>query len=60
LAPKNLLRELLEPLYGFGSARIKPVGVITLLVSFDTPKNPRIEDIVFDIVDMPYPYNAIF
>jgi hypothetical protein len=24
------------------------------------PKNPRTEYITFDVVDMPYPYNAIF
>jgi hypothetical protein len=29
-------------------------------VSFSTLKNPRIEYITFDVVDMPYPYNAIF
>jgi hypothetical protein len=29
-------------------------------VSFDTPQNPRIEYITFDMVDMLYPYNAIF
>jgi hypothetical protein len=29
-------------------------------VSFGTPKNPRTEYITFDVVDMLYPYNAIF
>jgi hypothetical protein len=29
-------------------------------VSFGTPKNPRTEYITFDMVDMMYPYNAIF
>jgi hypothetical protein len=29
-------------------------------VSFGTPKNPRIEYITFNVVDMLYPYNAIF
>jgi hypothetical protein len=29
-------------------------------VSFDTPKNPRTEFITFDVVNMIYPYNAIF
>jgi hypothetical protein len=29
-------------------------------MSFGNPKNPRIEFITFDIVDMIYPYNAIF
>jgi hypothetical protein len=29
-------------------------------VSFGTPKNPRTEYITFDVIDMPYSYNAIF
>jgi hypothetical protein len=29
-------------------------------VSFGTPKNARTEYITFDVVDMAYPYNAIF
>jgi hypothetical protein len=31
-----------------------------LHVSFGAPKNPRTEYITFDVVDMLYPYNAIF
>jgi hypothetical protein len=31
-----------------------------LSVSFGAPKNPRTEYITFDVVDMLYPYNAIF
>jgi hypothetical protein len=50
----------MKPLYGFGRKRIEPVRVITLPVSFDTPKNPRTEFITFDVVNMIYPYNAIF
>jgi hypothetical protein len=57
---RKRLKELLKPLYGFGGKRIKPVGAITLLVSFSTPKYPRTEYITFDMIDMPYPYNAIF
>jgi hypothetical protein len=57
---KNQRKELTKPLYGFGNKRIKLVGVITLPVSFGTPKNPRTEHIIFDVVDIPYPYNAIF
>jgi hypothetical protein len=37
---KNQLRESTEPLYGFGGKKIKPIGMITLHVSFGTPKNP--------------------
>jgi hypothetical protein len=34
-------KELTKPLYGFGGKRIEPVGVITLLISFGTPKPPH-------------------
>jgi hypothetical protein len=49
-----------KPLYGFGGKTIELVRAISLPVSFGTPKNPRIEYITFDVVDMTYPYNAIF
>jgi hypothetical protein len=51
---QNQLRESTKPLYGFGGKQIEPVGV------FWHPKNPRTKFITFDIVDMLYPYNAIF
>jgi hypothetical protein len=54
------LKEPMKPLYGFDGKRIEPVRVITLSVSFSTPRNPRTEYITFDIVDMLYLYNAIF
>jgi hypothetical protein len=57
---RKQLKELSKPLYCFGGKIIEPVGAITLLVSFGTPKNPRIEYITFDVVDLPYPYNVIF
>jgi hypothetical protein len=37
------LREPLKPLYGFSGKKIEPVRIITLPVSFDTPKNPYTE-----------------
>jgi hypothetical protein len=57
---KKQLKELTKLLYGIDGKRIEPVKVITLPVSFGTPKNPRTEYITFDVVDMLYPYNAIF
>jgi hypothetical protein len=35
---KNQLKELAKPLYGFDNARIKPLGVIAVPISFITPK----------------------
>jgi hypothetical protein len=57
---KKQLKEPMKPLYGFSGKRIESIGVITLPISFGTPKNPHIEYITFDVVDMLYPYNAIF
>jgi hypothetical protein len=57
---RKQLKEPSKPLYGFGGKRIEPVGAITLLVSFSTPKNTRTKYITFNIIDMAYPYNAIF
>jgi hypothetical protein len=50
----------MKPLYGFDGKLIELVRVITLPVSFGTPKNPHTEFITFDVVDMIYPYNTIF
>jgi hypothetical protein len=57
---KKHLKEPMNPLYGFGGKKIEPARVVTLPVSFSTPKSPWTEYITFDIMDMLYPYNAIF
>jgi hypothetical protein len=57
---RKQLKEALKPLYGFDGKRIEPVSSIFLLVSFGSLHNARTEYITFDVVDMYYPYNAIF
>jgi hypothetical protein len=57
---RKQLKQSMKPLYGFGGKWIEPVRVITLLVSFGTPKNPHTEFITFDVIDMIYLYNTIF
>jgi hypothetical protein len=57
---KKQLNESTKPLYDFDCKRIDPVGVITLPVSFDTPKNLPTKYITFNVVDMLFCYNAIF
>ena len=38
----------------------RPLGKISLPVTFGGPENFRTEEIVFDIADTPLPYNGIF
>ena len=57
---KNQLQPSDSPLIGFGGRRINALGKISLPVSFGGQENARIEYITFDVVDLYYPYNAIF
>jgi hypothetical protein len=57
---RKQLKEASNPLYSFGGRRIEPIGSISLSVSFGSLHNAHTEYITFDLVDMHYPYNAIF
>jgi hypothetical protein len=49
-----------SPLIGFGGKRIDALGKISIPVSFRGQENARTEYVTFDVVDLYYPYNAIF
>jgi hypothetical protein len=49
-----------SPLIGFRGKRIDALGKISLPVSFEGQENARTEYVTFDVVDLYYPYNAIF
>jgi hypothetical protein len=51
---RRQLKEATKPLYGFREKRTKPVGSITLLVSFGNPRNARTQFITYDVVDIHY------
>jgi hypothetical protein len=46
-------------LCGFGGKQVVALGKITIPITFGYMHNTRTEQVVFDIVDMDYPYNAI-
>jgi len=48
------------PLIGFGGKRFEALGKIELNVTFDEGSTQRTKAITFDVVDINYPYNAIF
>jgi hypothetical protein len=57
---RSQLQPLDSPLIGFGGKNIDALGKMSLPVSFRGQKNTRTEYMTFDVVDLYYPYNAIF
>ena len=56
---KNLQKSK-YPLIGFGGKQIEALGNMELNVTFREGNTQRTELITFDVVDIAYPYNAIF
>jgi hypothetical protein len=57
--PDDKIHDATHPVCGFGGRHIVALGKITMPVTFGYVNNTRIEQVVFNIVDMEYPYNAI-
>jgi hypothetical protein len=57
--PEDKIHDATHPLCGFGGRQIVALGKITMLVTFGYIHNTRAKQVVFDIVDMEYPYNTI-
>jgi hypothetical protein len=57
--PEDKIHDATHPLCGFGRRQIVALDKITMSVTFGYVHNTRTEHIVFNIVDMEYPYNAI-
>jgi hypothetical protein len=57
--PNDKIHDAMHPLCSFGGRQIVALGKITMSITFDYVHNTRTEQVVFDIVDMEYPYNAI-
>jgi hypothetical protein len=57
--PDDKIHDATHPVCGFGGRQIVSLDKITMSVTFGYVHNTRTEQVVFDIVDMEYPYNAI-
>jgi hypothetical protein len=57
--PEDKIHDATHPLCGFGGRQIVALGKMTMSVTFGYVHNTRSEQVVFDIIDMEYPYNAI-
>jgi hypothetical protein len=58
--PALALTQAPASLRGFGGEAVQVQGQVQLVVAFGTGENRREEQILFDVVDIPYNYNAIF
>ena len=57
---RNLLQPSDIPLIGFKGKRVNALGKISLPVFFGDTSNSRTKHVTFDVVEMNYPYLAIF
>ena len=57
---ETALKKSQYPLIGFGGKRIEALGKIELNVTFGEGAAQRTRAITFDVVDINYPYKAIF
>jgi flagellar assembly factor FliW len=53
------IHDATHPLCGFEGKQIVALGKITMPITLGYVHNTRTKQVVFDIVDMDYPYNAI-
>jgi hypothetical protein len=56
---EDKIHDAIHPLCGFGGKQIVALRKITMPITFSYVHNTRSEQVVFDIIDMNYPYNAI-
>jgi hypothetical protein len=56
---EDKIHDATHSLCGFGGRQIVALGKITMSVTFGYVHNTRSEQVIFDIVDMDYPFNAI-
>ena len=60
MIPRDRLRPAAAPLQGFGKDPLKALGQINLAVIFENPEQrTRARHDTFDVVDLPYQYNAV-
>jgi hypothetical protein len=58
LEPEDKIQDSAFPLCGFGG-QVMVLGKLVMPITFSYVNNTRTEEVVFEIVDMEFPYNAI-
>jgi hypothetical protein len=53
------LQDSSFPLCGFGGQQVMALGKLTMTITFGYVDNRRTKEIMFEVVDMEFPYNAV-
>ena len=53
------LQDSSFPLCGFRGQQMMALGKLIMPVTFSYVNNTRLEDVMFDVVDMEFPYNIV-
>jgi hypothetical protein len=57
--PEDKIKDSAFPLCGFGGQQVLTLGKLAMPITFGYVNNTRTEKVMFEIVDMDFPYNAI-
>jgi hypothetical protein len=57
--PEDKIQDLVFPLFGFGGQQVMALEKLAMPITFGYVNNTRIEEVMFEILDMDFPYNAI-
>jgi hypothetical protein len=57
--PEDKLQDSSFPLCGFRGQQMMALGKLIMPVTFSYVNNTRLEDVMFDVVDMEFPYNIV-
>jgi hypothetical protein len=57
--PKDKLQDSTFPHCGFGGQQVMALEKLIMLITFGYVNNTRTKEVIFEVVDMKFPYNAI-
>jgi hypothetical protein len=57
--PEDKIKDSAFPLCGFRGQQVMALGKLAMPITFGYVNNTRTEEVMFEIVDMDFPYNAI-
>jgi hypothetical protein len=57
--PEDKIQDSAFPLCGFRGQQVMALGKLAMYITFGYVNNTRTKEVMFEIIDMEFPYNAI-